>query len=193
MNVAVGEAWEKEAALRVNHFCRDAAQRLDLFTFSDGDDLDATNGDRLCALLLRIDGVDAGVRDDYVGGLRGRIRRHQRRNREQNGKQGCEQECDAETRLGKAHNFDSLWCSECRRSVDPQQPGLATAGIFSVVRCGALKIKTVAALEMVLLAVKSDFQFAAQDEEELLSFVAVGLATAGLGRDAKQRGFHGFV
>src|SRR5258706_14733201 len=119
MNVAVGEAWEKEAALRVNHFCRGAAQRFDLFTFSDGDDLDAPNGDRLRPLLLRIDGVDAGVRDDYVGGLRGRIRRHQRRNREKNGKQGCDQEWDAETRLGKAHNFDSLWSSEFRRRFDP--------------------------------------------------------------------------
>src|ERR1700726_4636462 len=104
-----------------------------------------------------IDGVDSGVRNDHIGGLRvelrGRIRCRQRRSREQDQGQGCEQECDAETQLGKAHSLDSLWRSECRRSVDPQQPGLAAAGIFPVMRRGTLKIKAVAALQMVLLAV----------------------------------------
>src|SRR5437660_10170464 len=107
MNVAVGETWEKKVALRVDHFGCGAAQRFDLFAVAYRDDLVASNGDCLRPLLLRIDGVDAGVGDDYVGGwrggLRGRIGRHQRRNREQ----GCEQECDAETRLGKAHSLDS--------------------------------------------------------------------------------------
>src|SRR5260370_13123381 len=60
-------------------------------------------------------------------------------------------------------------------------------------RCGALKIKTVAALQMVLLAVQSDLQLAAQHEEELLAFVGVGLATAGPGRDAEQVRLHYFV
>src|SRR6266446_3044891 len=160
MDVAVGETREKEAALRVDHFGCGASQRFHLSVIAYRDNLVTSNGNRLRPLLLRIDGVDAGVGYDYVGGwrggLRGGIGRHQRRNREQNREQGCEQECDAETRLGKAHSFDSLRCSECRRSVDPQQPGLAAAGIFPVMRCGALEIKAVAAFQMVLLAVKRD-------------------------------------
>src|SRR4029077_8521846 len=83
-----------------------------------------------------------------------------------------------------------LWRSECRRSVDPQQPGLAAAGIFPVMRRGAFKIKAVAALQMVLLAVKGDLQFSAEHEEELLAFVGVGLAAAGLGGDAEQMRLH---
>src|SRR6266853_6047753 len=129
MNVAVGEARQKEAALRVDHFGCGAAQRFDLFAITYGDDLVAANGDRLRPLLLWIDGVDAGVGDDHVGGWRARIRRRQRWSREQDQEPGYEQECDAEAWLGKAHSFDSLWRSERRRSVDPQQPGLAAAGI----------------------------------------------------------------
>src|SRR5712692_4627371 len=60
-------------------------------------------------------------------------------------------------------------------------------------RRGALEIKAVAALQMVLLVVESDLQFAAQHEEELLAFVCVGLATASLGRDAEQVRLHYFV
>src|SRR5208282_2287853 len=83
--------------------------------------------------------------------------------------------------------------SECRRRVDPQQPGLAAAGVFPVMRRGTLKIKAVTALQMVLLAGKSDVQFAAQHEQELLAFVGVGLAAAGLGRDAEQVRLHYLV
>src|SRR5208282_1391924 len=83
--------------------------------------------------------------------------------------------------------------SECRWSVDPQQPSLAPAGIFPVMRRGAFKIKAVAALQMVLLAVKSDLQLSTQYEKELLAFVGVRLAAAGLGRDAEQVRLHYFV
>src|SRR5260370_35845480 len=60
-------------------------------------------------------------------------------------------------------------------------------------RRGALKIETVAALEMVLLAVERDFELSAEYEQELLSFVGVGLATAGLRRDAEQVRLHDLV
>src|ERR1700685_219274 len=88
---------------------------------------------------------------------------------------------------------DDLSYSKCWRSVDPQQPGLAAAWIFPVMRRGAFKIKTVAALQMVLLAVKSDLQFAAQHKQKFLTFVGVGFATAGSCFDTKEVRLHYFV
>src|SRR5579862_1909382 len=44
--------------------------------------------------------------------------------------------------------------SECRRRVDPQQPGLAPSWILPMMRHRALKIKAVAPLQVVLLALK---------------------------------------
>src|SRR5450631_2742257 len=159
MNVAVGEARQQEPLAGIDYFRCGAAQRVDLLALADRDDLVTSNRDRLRPLLLCIYGVDAGVGDDHVGGFGRRIRRHQSWDREES----REEECDAQTREGKGHSLDFLYL-ECRRSVDPQQPGLAPAGIFPVMRRGALKIKAVAALQMVLLAVKRDLQFAAEHE-----------------------------
>src|ERR1035438_3846798 len=80
-----------------------------------------------------------------------------------------------------------------RRSVDPQEPGLATAGIFPVMRRGAFKIKAVAALQMVLLASQRDLQFSAEHEQELLAFVGVGLTAARFWFDSKKMRLHYFV
>src|SRR6202167_2881752 len=88
---------------------------------------------------------------------------------------------------------DDLSYSKCWRSVDPQQPGLAAAGIFPVMRRGAFKIKAVAALQMVLLTVKRDLQLAAEHEQELFAFVRIRLATAGLGLNAEQMRLHDFI
>ena len=85
MNVAVGEARQKEAALRVDHFCRGAAQSFDLLAIAYRDNLVASNGDRLRPLLLWIDGVDAalvmitsaggeGASDAVSGGVEKRIK-----------------------------------------------------------------------------------------------------------------------
>src|ERR1043166_1071002 len=73
--------------------------------------------------------------------------------------------------------------SECRRSVDPQHPGFTAPGILPMMWGGALKIKTVAALQRILLAGERNFQLSAQQKQEFFSFVRIRFAAARLRRD----------
>src|SRR6185436_9785215 len=75
---------------------------------------------------------------------------------------------------------------ESRRRVDPQHPGLAAARVFPAMRRGALKIETVARLELVLLFVQGNLQFSLEDIQKFLAFMMVRLTAAGVGSDAKQ-------
>src|SRR5579864_3186527 len=100
--------------------------------------------------------------------------------------------CRAHNRLDAIEERmqDSIAPLKRRRRVHPQHPGFGLTGIGPGVRGGAFKIETVARLQQIVFAVERDFELTAQNEKELLAFVRVGVAAAGLGSDAKQVRLH---
>lgn len=77
VGVAIGEAGKNEFAARVNHASTDAAHLGDGFLGTDGNDLAAADGNGLGPRLSGIEGIDASVNDEDVGGsdTRGVLRR----------------------------------------------------------------------------------------------------------------------
>src|SRR5579859_367394 len=81
--------------------------------------------------------------------------------------------------------------SKCRRRVDPQHPGFLAPRILPAVRNRAFKIKTVAGLQPVMLAlIQPDFKVAPKNMQEFLALVRVGLAAAAAGLYAEKVRLH---
>ena len=79
------------------------------------------------------------------------------------------------------------------RGIHPQHPGLSMPGILPAVRRGTFEIETVALPEPIESMVERYLQFALENEEKFLPFVAVRIAAARLRGDAEQVGLHDLV
>ena len=83
---------------------------------------------------------------------------------------------------------------ECRRRVDPEQPSFGAARISPTMRRRTFEIEAVAGFQFVVLfRVQPDFEFAAQDVQELFAFVSVRIAAAAVWFHAEEMRLHGGV
>jgi hypothetical protein len=91
---------------------------------------------------------------------------------------------------------DAHWAHslEGGRSIDPEQPGFGTAGIFPAVGGRAFEVEAVAGTQAVVaLMLEPDFEFAPQDVEKFLAFVRVRFSAASARFHSEEMWLHSSV